>query len=60
MGVEAMGLKFNECVVFEDVEKGVDVVFFGGFYVVGVGGDNLKYVYYVVFDFINFIFNDIL
>ncbi|WP_425421904.1 beta-phosphoglucomutase [Phaeodactylibacter xiamenensis] len=60
MGAEAMGLKPNECVVFEDAEKGVDAALSGGFYAVGVGGDNLKHAHHVVPDFTNLTPNDIL
>ena len=46
-----MGLKPEECLVFEDAEKGVDAALAGGFYAVGVGGENLKHAHHVVPDF---------
>ena len=51
LGAEAMGLKPEECLVFEDAEKGVDAALAGGFYAVGVGGENLKHAHHVVPDF---------
>ncbi|MEQ8705508.1 MAG: beta-phosphoglucomutase [Phaeodactylibacter sp.] len=51
LGAEAMGLQPAECVVFEDAEKGVDAALAGGFYAVGVGGDNLSHAHHVVPNF---------
>jgi beta-phosphoglucomutase len=41
MGAAALGLKPNECIVFEDAEKGVDAALAGKFYTVGVGNHDV-------------------
>lgn len=51
LGAKALGLKPEECVVFEDAEKGVDAALSGGFYAVGVGGDNLSHAHHIIPDF---------
>ncbi|MEZ4980627.1 MAG: HAD family phosphatase [Saprospiraceae bacterium] len=35
-GAEGLGLQLNECIVFEDAEKGLQAALDGGFYTVGV------------------------
>jgi beta-phosphoglucomutase len=52
LGAEAMALHPKECIVFEDAEKGVDAALSGGFYAVGIGGENLSHAHYVLPDFI--------
>ena len=38
-GSEKMGLQPDDCIVFEDAEKGIDAAKAGGFYSVGIGPD---------------------
>jgi beta-phosphoglucomutase len=41
-GAKAMGLKPQNCIVFEDAESGVKAGLDGGFYTIGVGNENIK------------------
>ncbi len=38
-GAEALGMKPSECIVFEDAQAGVEAAINGGFYCVGIGGE---------------------
>lgn len=49
LGSEAMGVKPEECIVFEDASKGVDAALAGRFWAVGVGSpENLGHAHYVI------------
>lgn len=55
MGADALGLKPNECLVFEDAIKGIEAARAGGFHVIGVGKDEgLTVADYVIESFENF------
>lgn len=60
LGAEVMALSPQECIVFEDAERGVDAALSGGFYAVGIGGENLSHAHYVIPNFINHSFDEIL
>ena len=60
LGAEVMALSPQECIVFEDAERGVDAALAGGFYAVGIGGDNLSHAHYVIPNFIHHSFDEIL
>lgn len=60
LGAEAMGVAPEECIVFEDAEKGVDAALAGGFHTVGVGGDNLSHAHFVIPDFVGLHWTDLL
>ena len=52
MGAEALGVKPNECLVFEDAIKGIEAARAGGFNVIGVGKDEeLSIADYVIESF---------
>jgi beta-phosphoglucomutase len=59
LGAKAMALRPDECVVFEDAERGVDAALSGGFYAVGIGGENLNHAHLVIPDFTNHSFEQI-
>ena len=60
LGAKVMALSPQECIVFEDAERGVDAALAGGFYAVGIGGDNLNHAHYVIPNFIHHSFDEIL
>ena len=60
LGAEVMALSPQECIVFEDAERGVDAALAGGFYAVGIGGENLGHAHCVIPDFTNHSFDEIL
>lgn len=58
LGAAAVGSKPNQCIVFEDAEKGIDAAIEGGFYAVGVGHpDVLDEAHIVIpsFEYIDFV-----
>jgi len=60
LGAKSMALRPEECIVFEDAERGIDAALTGGFYAVGIGGANLRHAHQVIPDFIGRTFSDIL
>ena len=60
-GAEALNLKPEECIVFEDAEAGVEAAIKGGFKCIGIGSpENLGNANYVMKGFENITYNDIL
>lgn len=60
LGAKAMKLSPEECIVFEDAERGIDAALAGGFFAVGIGGENLQHAHQVIPDFKGRRFEDIL
>lgn len=60
LGAEVMALSPEECIVFEDAERGIDAALSGGFYAVGIGGENLNHAHHVIPNFMDYSFDDIL
>jgi len=60
-GAEALNLKPEECLVFEDAEAGIEAAFNGRFKCVGIGSfENLNKADYVMKGFENIDFNEII
>lgn len=61
LGAEALGVKPEECIIFEDAESGIEAALNGGFYAVGIGSpENLGQAHLVIPNFIGRTFNNIL
>jgi len=60
-GAEALNVKPDECLVFEDAEAGIEAAINGGFKCVGIGSPkNLGKANYVMVGFENITYNEIL
>ncbi|MCR9288169.1 MAG: beta-phosphoglucomutase [Bacteroidetes bacterium] len=60
LGAEALHLKSEECIVFEDSQKGIEAALRGGFYAVGIGEEEvLSKAHLVIPNFIGLTFENI-
>ena len=60
LGAEALNLKPEECIVFEDSQKGIEAALRGGFHAIGIGEPEvLSEAHFVIPNFINHTFEEL-
>lgn len=61
LGIDALDVRAEECIVFEDAEKGVDAALACGTYVIGIGDEQvLNHAHYVMPTFKDHTFDQVL